>query len=304
MKKQRDRGRRKKHHGPRSEESAEASKLAPFVAWLAETYPLEPEGVGGPATSISLTRFLQDAADFDFSSQEKLRELAIHWEEGCVVMSQPTGWHLLRQIYDEAIRIDPHWSMLYHSKSLAARACAALAFDPPIKKALLADSLRACHEGLSVDSEEGLLHNSLGMTLYKQGAATEEALASFEAAIACESEQVWWSQLYRAHCLHDLQRWVEAADAYRRVDRGRFNGATAWRGHLVREQLAHCLYFAGETQESESLFTAVVEAYEADPESLDNARYIEAAAEFFPQLGARIDALLRAQGLDRAPDQP
>ena len=90
----------------------------------------------------------------------------------------------------------------------------------------------------------------------------DKTLEHCERALALDPGQVW-SSLYKAHCLHDLGRWPEAATAYAAVDGGRFKRLQAWRGELAREQGAYCLWRSGEFDQARGLFEAILERREA-----------------------------------------
>ncbi|MGH1348472.1 MAG: hypothetical protein ACRBN8_43380 [Nannocystales bacterium] len=135
--------------------------------------------------------------------------------------------------------------------------------DEPGKDRLWRIALGAAETACGVDDANPDLRYTLGHVLYHvRPSRTTEALAAFEHAIALDDGHAWAS-LYRAHCLHDLARWNDAAQAYERVDAAAFAGHAAWRIELLREQQAYCLLRAGHRQDALRVFTAVIERCEA-----------------------------------------
>jgi tetratricopeptide (TPR) repeat protein len=136
----------------------------------------------------------------------------------------------------------------------------------------------------------------------------ELALEWFQKAISVDPG-FGWARLYRAHCLHDLGRWSEAADAYSDVDPAFLVGNLAWRYDLLREQRAHCLLQAGDRERALTEFLGILQRYEKEPRL---ARYqllreLTAAAEgvFREQLSERLAALNRHPARELfAPDPP
>jgi len=292
MNDQRDRGRRKKHHKTVADDQARSADHVRFAAWLAENYPTSGDGAIQPSHGLSLTQFLQTAPQPEFGPEEKLRELAIHWESDCAWAEQPGGWRILKRIYDHAITYAPDWPDLYRSISISARACARLpSRDGPVADAILNDSEQACLAGLAIAPNDSGLHLELGLTCYQRDGSAH-ALEHFEASIANDPTQMW-AVLFRAHCLHDFEQWEDAIEAYHQVDRSFFDGPTSWRAMLIRDQIAHCLYRAGRHDEARIEFDYALNQYELNPGTLLNTRYIEEAQTFFPdELGARCAAVL------------
>jgi len=297
MNDQRDRGRRKKHHKTDPKQGLPENLVAVFQAWLDDEFR-DVEGCRvEPSQSVSLKRFLAASSGSELEPDERLRRLAIHWESECAVMPQPNGWNILKRVYLEALRHDK-WEFTFCSYSLSAVQCAT--FAEPFSKhwaSILRDAEGMCHAGLEhVPNSSGLFY-SLGKVRYEKR-ENAKALAAFQAALD-QDPRDGWSALYKAHCLHDLKRWPEALAAYRAVDRSAFDGPTAWRGVLVRDQIAACLYGSGEREQAAEAYDECLKQYEKNPGLLFEASYMEAAARQFPERFAqRVAQLFERVGFD------
>lgn len=298
MNDQRDRGRRKKDHKSDQPRHQNRNQNAwdEFELWLCEQFRDSSGNPIQPNESFNLKRFLQNTIQVELSSDEKLRQLAIHWEYKCTLMEQPKGWLILKRIYEEAIRFDPSWHLNYHSLSLSARECAeSVEPDSDSWNTLLNDATDACMRGLAIDSSSSLLHLSMGRIHYEKS-KFQEAIESFDAALSLDPTQMW-AALFRAHSFHDLEAWQKAVSAYQSIDRSFFNGPKSWRAVLIRDQIADCLYHAGRHQESRESFLASIKQYEANRGLLFITRYLELACRYFPEdCSQRTIALFEREG--------
>ena len=91
-----------------------------------------------------------------------------------------------------------------------------------------------------------------------------EALPWFDRALAAAPDD-GWARLYRAHCLHDLGRFREAAAAYDAVTPAIFTGEDAWRHEHLLEQRACCWLKAGEIERAHAEIVALLERWERNP---------------------------------------
>ena len=302
---QRDRGRRKKHHNCEvwtTEEELRTrttpenwdQKLDFFQAWLAKEFPTNNEELVGTIANMSLKQYLQDSPSIDVSPDERLRQLAIHWEPICAAMPQPKGWKILERFYREALKFDEQWSLIYHSMSLSIRDCAGrLRSDDPIQAQLLEESLKICSAGIFHSPKCALLYTSRGRTQYELR-NLEASIVDAEKAIELDGGQMW-AVLYRAHALHDLGRFADALKGYESVDISFFDGAASWRGVLVKDQKASCLMHLGERSQALSLFESALNSYEKNPGLLFSPQYLIEAAqgELKQELGGRVMNLLK-----------
>jgi tetratricopeptide (TPR) repeat protein len=147
----------------------------------------------------------------------------------------------------------------------------------------------------------------LGLLDYSfQYGSIESALTCFEAAVAVDPS-FGWARLYRAHCLHDLGRWSEAADAYSEVDPSFLVGPIAWRYDLLREQRAWCLLQAGKEEEALAEFFGILHRYELQPRlaKYQLLKELTAAAEgpLRTELSERLTQLARKVDSDDSEDQ-
>ena len=163
--------------------------------------------------------------------------------------------------------------------------------DDPVRELLYRESVSICHDGIAVDSNVSSLFSKLGRSLYELR-ELEKALDAYEQAIAIDAGNMW-AVLYRAHCLHDLERWAAAVTAYEAVDPSFFDGIKSWRAVLVRDQLAICRMHAGDLVGALVDFEQSLHRYETNPGLLVTKQYLEEAAcgALLEQLRARVDAL-------------
>ncbi len=276
-----------------SEESAVDVLLARIGEWIdeAEWERLE---------RLDLDQYLRDTGDIDLPAEERLRQMAIEMEETLCFESTARTWAAVNRVYEEALRLAPEDAFVLHSQGISASWLAQMA--NPGKEAKLVENLnRTAHTTLLRAAEfaplDGHIAYTQGLSLYRdETRSMEEALAHFDRALRLNPELAW-ARLYRAHCLHDLERWQDAVDAYSMVPKNEFDGPPSWRMHLLVEQRALCRLNAGDKGGALADFEVILERYEKQPhlamadEPLANIR--EAADRAFPQLLPRLDALER-----------
>ncbi len=92
-------------------------------------------------------------------------------------------------------------------------------------------------------------------------------LGQSEKSLSCENDKQVHSraQLYKAHCLHDMQKWGKALDSYNLVDLSAFDGLQSWRADVLREQKAHCTYMTGRKEEAQEILEKILDRYETEP---------------------------------------
>lgn len=298
MNDQRDRGRRKKDHGAgrskRGNHEIEQDNFTILESWLNDEFVDESGLSVGPSQSFALKPFLQNTANSELEPDEKLRILAIHWEDDCALMDQPKGWNILKRIYREALSYDSTWGTQYHSMSLSARACAGWLKDSdPQREIIYKEARSICREGLAVAPDNAPLHLSIGRCEYGLG-NSEQAMFHFEDAIEIDSK-LMWAVLYRAHCFHDLEKWADAVVAYEAVDLSFFKGYQQWRADLSRDQLAECYLRNGQREQALAGFLAALKRYESNAGTLENPNYLVRAAkgELRDEIAERTIALLK-----------
>jgi tetratricopeptide (TPR) repeat protein len=93
----------------------------------------------------------------------------------------------------------------------------------------------------------------------------EESLCFFDAAIDKDSDHQW-AILSRAYCLHDLERWTDAATAYDKVNAACFMGRIVWRYELLLEQRAYCTFRSGSTESALAQFESMLNRWLANPQ--------------------------------------
>ena len=217
-----------------------------------------------------------------------LRRRAIAWEDGAGDL--PTRWARAMALYARAWAADPTDLRIPHSAAVTAvrlldEASAPAAWD-------LAWTWVA--RGLALDPHDAGMLGIAGQVAYASR-GVEEALRWLDAAVTRPGADAW-ALLCRAHCLHDLGRWTEAAYAYDAVPIDAFHGPAAWRGPLARVQGAVCALHAGDRARGLAALDAVFAAWPDDEHTrtLVHEELVDAAE----------DGLLNPATLARVPTRP
>jgi tetratricopeptide (TPR) repeat protein len=271
--------------------------------WLPS--PASAEQLG----SLDLRAAVRESSDIALDAGERLRLLAVYLEDKAVVTGNTSlaRWQVFSRIYEEATRLAPDDPWIPNSMAVTSLDLFQVADDDdPGRNRLWRIALEAAETACRADDTDADLRYTLGYVLYlARPSRTTEALAEFELALALDDGHAW-ANLYRAHCLHDLERWDEAAAAYGKVNAAAFAGHRAWRIELLREQQAYCLLRAGRRDDALRAFTAVIERREAaiskGQDSLDSAVLIEpplllveaAKGELRAELFDRVEALVES----------
>jgi len=206
------------------------------------------------AERISLDDVVDIGRSFSVEPAEALRRAAIVVESQ-VAFDGWRGWLVLHRLYAEAHRMSPDDVAVVHSAALSAHR-----FDEERVRREGRRWLSAGRERFADDVDLIVLD---GMYLYDDG-EIKQALSLFDDALQLAPSTAW-AQLYRAHCLHDLERWPEALDAYVAVDRSAFVGAASWRVDVLREQLALCRLQCGAQDAAVDDVMWLLERYEREP---------------------------------------
>lgn len=226
-----------------------------LYGWIGSWLSTDPRTLA----SLDLRGYLSETSCFELDAGERLRVLAIYLDEqvGFMAGGELARWQVFSRIYELAKRLSPHDPIILQSETITALELAGgLDRGAPARERLVAIAKRASARAVELDESDGRLHYTHGSALYANH-ETEAALAAFDAALVRAPDHAW-ARLYRAHCLHDLERWSEAADAYARVDHAAFVGHQTWRMELLREQRAFCLMQAGRREEGLALVEDVV----------------------------------------------
>jgi tetratricopeptide (TPR) repeat protein len=248
--------------------------------------------------SLDLTSYLRATASIGLTSTERLRKLAMALEPTMSLSDQPRGWLALERIYAAGVALCPDDADIEISRALTAESCASSARDDAeVRRRMILAGRRAVARALELRPTDPAAHHAQGMLDYSfDDGSIEAALAAFERAIALDPAH-GWSRLYRAHCLHDLERWSDAATAYADVDPSFLTGASAWRYDLLREQRAWCLLQAGDRERALAELLALLHRYETQPRlaQFQLLRELTAGAEgsLHAELGERLDRLRR-----------
>lgn len=273
----------------------EESALDALTAWMSEG--IEEDLAREAMQAFDVTAFLRDTAQFELPPAERVRRLAIFFEEE---RFDPDGWLALQRLYDHAAKLDPSDVLVLASNAASAIFFAEI-FDPPESSDLIGKAKTLLQRAREKDPRNAHVLYLTGYCEYMDPAGSiPDALTWLEQA--CENDSTdAWAHLYRAHCLHDLERWREAAEAYEAVNGSAFKGPVAWRAEKLREQLASCRLHSGDEVGALNDFERILKIYEQLPPDriIDMSDLIEAASGVFrKQLAERVAALAERIGLD------
>ncbi len=301
---QRDRG-RKRHRdlreqaAPSSGEHARPSDYDDFELWLVEyVESVAPEWDDREAErllAISIKDFLQQSGRFDVPPDERLRLLAIFIEEQRYSLETLERWRAADRLYREAIRLDPNCGVHRTSRALTAHNMLDGA-NGDQRQAMLQVALDESVAGTELDptahafSVAGQCHYFTDVTA---------ALEFYDAALGIDPKSAW-PLLYRAHCLHEFERWEEAAQAYEAVPQHEFVGPKSWRMDRLREQHADCLRRAGSKELARSEFERVLDRYDKEPHLAyrTEMRYVRQACDDWPDFEERIARIEASDGYE------
>ncbi len=246
--------------------------------------------------SFDVTAFLRDTAHIDLPPADRVRRLAIFFEEE---RFDPDGWAALQRLYDQAAKLDPNDGLVAASNGAAAISFAELV-DPPASTKLYGRAKTLLQRAREMAPDDSYLLYLTGYCEYMDETGDKnDALNWLGQACAIDPKDAW-AQLYRAHCLHDLKRWAEAVAAYEAVDTSAFKGPVAWRGEKLKEQLAFCRLRSGDEVGALRDFETVLRIYEQLPSDriIDMSDLINAASGVFKnQLAERVADLAERIGL-------
>jgi tetratricopeptide (TPR) repeat protein len=259
--------------------------------------------------ALDLTEYLRGTSHIDLAATERLRKLAIAIEPCLRIADQPRGWLALERIYLAGLALDPDDAEIEISRAISADRCLPWGRGSSrVQHRILAAGHQAAAHALALRPNDARAHCAAGMLHYSFAHdSIVAALRCFVEAVALDPS-FGWARLYRAHCLHDLGRWAEAAVAYSDVDPAFFEGNRAWRYDLLREQRAFCLLQAGDHEQALAEFLAILERYEKQPvlTRYQLLQELRAAAEgpFRPQLAERLARLDRCGDGGAVQDEP
>ena len=261
-----------------------------LIAWIESELDARAEA---ELERLDLRAFLQASAGFDVPPEERLRRLAIALERRVCFDRAMRDWAALDRVYAHALQLRPEEPSLHASRSISASRLAEDAGDPGDVERLVRMSGESLQRALALDPDDAELRYLDGYHRYlHRVGSTEDALAALDRALELDGAH-GFARLYRAHCLHDLGRFEEAVAAYDEVPRDAFEGPTRWRMDLLVEQRAQCRARAGDLDGARAELEAALARYEREPHLAADTtpRYRRWAAETFPGLAERVDAL-------------
>lgn len=242
---------------------------------------------------LGLDDFLHESARFDLPAGERLRLLAVELE-GSVFFENPLRtWAALDRVYQQAVRLSPKDPWMHASRGISASSVAELA-DGDVAARLNKTAHAALLRAGELDSSDARIAYALGQAVYvDHSRSPSDALSHFDRALALDPRHPW-ARLYRAHCLHDLERWSDAVVAYSAVPMDEFRGPKSWRMDLLVEQRGWCRLKAGDAEGALDDFEKILARYEKQPHLARwsvLAHLKDAAEQTFPQLLLRLTAL-------------
>lgn len=252
---------RGKRRGPRDRRAlaradalqAERAFSARIEAWLDQDERREC------LHALDLRAFVQSCPHEELGPGARLRRLAVYLDDQVGVWREHPlqEWEIFARIYDEAARFEPASPELFHARALTAvRLGWWRKQGEPGRARLMHEARVAAARGLALADEDPELHFLFGYIAYMEyPSATLEGLESCTRAVELRPEH-GLARLYRAHCLHDLERWSEAAEAYAGLEAPQVERPQRWRVELAREQRGHCLWRAGQPRRARELFEA------------------------------------------------
>jgi len=243
-----------------AEVQPEADPFEELWAWLERS----DYGEGPPevAARTDLDEYLRRTGHFEIPAHERLRHLAIlmEAESGAVL-------EVVDRVYEAGLRLEPSDHLLWHSRGITTKLAAGLERGAKQER-LAARALRWLERALELDDTDPHAPYSLGMWHYEFGSGKDVAQQWFERVLELEPEH-GWALLYRAHCLHDRERWSEAVAAYEAVPLQTFEGPKMWRVDLLLEQKAYCRLRAGDREGALMDFSRFLERLEKEPHRAD-----------------------------------
>lgn len=264
------------------------------------------------AERLNLTDFLRGTGQIELPPEERLRQLAIHLEAD-MSSHQLRGWLAVDRVYQQAIRLAPKSVRVHESRAISAKYCADYYGHDEAKAIhrILAAAWEAANTANTLCSTDADVLYLLGWLCYDDPNRTVyEALSFFDESIKNNSDYQW-SLLYRAHCLHDLERWADAARAYDRVSPAFFVGPSrVWRYELSLEQRAYCRLRSGDSITALAEFERLLQRWIANPKLAFSMMGVEmrrvARGEFREQLSTKFEELIQHDEwswlLDTQPD--
>src|SRR5262249_55967768 len=156
--------------------------------------------------------------------EERLRRLGIRlesrlsWRE-----EQPRAWLALDRLYAAALQLNPRDAFVHLSRAISTKEHAEGLLHSGVTRDAWTDSslrrmMRVAYEAASaamdlMPADVDVLYTMGDLCYVDPDRGPGEALPWYESALE-QDPSAGWALLYRAHCLQDLGRWREAADAY------------------------------------------------------------------------------------------
>lgn len=274
-----------------------------IAKWLKENIPNNIE----TTASLNLTSFLRETGNIDIAPPEKLRKLAIYLQEN-FQYNGLRGWLVVERVYQLALKLDPEDTWLHHSRAVTASIFAEQIEivcndrqtwkNSRTRQRMMKVAYKSGYKALSLTNNDvDILYLMGDLHYFDPDFSQEKALHYYEKALAVDPNH-GWAQLYRAHCLHDLEKWLEAARAYEQINPAFFTGSRSWRYEYLLEQKAYCYFKANHIAQAQIEFEALLHRWEKNPHLAEKGwgTYLVEIAQQHQPLLKPTTALVKRQG--------
>lgn len=208
---------------------------------------------------LDLDDYVRRTGRIALAPAERLRNLAIYLEEEV----RADFGAAIDRVYEAALRLSPTDSYVWHSRGISAKEPALDSGDGEVVARWSERSLRYLLRTRELASEDAQIAYSLGKWHYVFG-ELGEARHWFDETLKLEPDH-GWALLYRAHCLHDLERWREAVTAYVAVPLATFERHRAWHVDVILEAQGYCRLMAGDREGAVSDLSRLIERLDKEP---------------------------------------
>lgn len=256
----RDRGKRL-YHAPAPNEQLQG--------WLEEHVALT---TAREIREFDRKNYLQQTGNLDLTPGERLRQLAIFVEHWAFAVDQPEGWHAIRTIYEEALKLDAPDVLAHIHHSMAISGLGILREAPleaEVRDQIGTECISHAFTAVDMAPDQATTHSILGQCYYEMG-RLPDAIDCFRKGIAADPTY-GWPALYLGHVYRDLEQWDRAIAAYDAVPLDFFKGGEAFRVDLLKEMRAWCRLQRGDRKQALQEFLALLDRYEAQINHARNA---------------------------------
>jgi len=213
---------------------------------------------------VNTKEFLYHTSQIYLLPSERLRQLAIFIENEICSTREFSDWLIIDRIYQKALKISAKDMDLHHSRALTGYWHWELNNDEKERQRICRVVWKTLDAATAISkSDADIVYLKGHMCYFKKQSETQQALKYYNQALSIDPQHPF-SLLYRAHCLHDLELWKEAAIAYSNVNIS-FCDGQVWRQEIFYEQKAYCYYKAGDKETAYTLFSKLLQRWQNNP---------------------------------------